>query len=298
MDAFRAIVWDYYVAHARELPWRMPVLQKREDGSLDPYAILVSEIMLQQTQVSRVVPKYHAFLELFPTIQVLADAEQGDVLRAWSGLGYNRRARFLWLAAQEVVARFAGVIPRTIGELTSLPGVGKNTAGAIMAYAYNEPVVYIETNIRTVFIHHFFKDQADIPDSVLLPLVDAALPRPKGKMQDQLREAEGERISSAPVRKPAGLPHVRTWYWALMDYGSYLKSTAGNVSRASKHYVRQSTFQGSKRQLRGRVLRELGKASATSAMLQAAMPDKRLQEVLDGLLAEHLIQYTNGYYML
>jgi A/G-specific adenine glycosylase len=269
---FQTAVWKYYDNNRRDLPWRTPHLTPYPDGSLDPYAIMVSELMLQQTQVPRVIPKYQEFMSLFPTVHALAAANQGDVLRAWSGLGYNRRARFLWLAAQEIVARFDGKLLHNIKDLSSLPGIGKNTAGAIMTYAFNEPVVFVETNLRTVFIHHFFKDEIDVPDSYLLPLIEAALPG-------------SDRTA-------------REWYWALMDYGSYLKSEVGNVGRASKHYVRQSTFQGSKRQVRGMVLRLLADGPLSREILSEQVSDERLTGILDGLVAERLIRYEHGYYTL
>ena len=140
---FQSMVWDYFETHGRhDLPWRLPT-----DRGFDPYAIMVSEIMLQQTQVGRVIPKFQAFMKQFPTVQALASAPLSDVLQAWSGLGYNRRAKFLWQAAQQVVTDYAGVMPKTLEDLVRLPGIGKNTAGAIMAYAYDQPVYFIETNI-------------------------------------------------------------------------------------------------------------------------------------------------------
>ena len=165
---FQQTVWEYYDQSGRHsLSWRLP----EPDGRFNPYKIMVSEVMLQQTQVSRVIVKYQQFLELFPTVTDLARAELGQVLTAWQGLGYNRRAKFLWQAAQMVEAEFAGVFPQDQKELTRLPGIGINTAGAIMAYAYDQPVSFIETNIRTVFIHHFFHDQQAVPDQLIMQIV-------------------------------------------------------------------------------------------------------------------------------
>ena len=137
----------------------------------DRYTILISEVMLQQTQVDRVAPKFEAFIEAFPTVQALAQAEFKTVLGYWSGLGYNRRALWLQQAAKEIVEKYAGKVPQTISELSKLKGIGHNTAAAICAYAFNQPVVFIETNIRAVFIHHFFADRADVADSELLPII-------------------------------------------------------------------------------------------------------------------------------
>lgn len=133
------IVW--YGKHKRDLPWR----QIR-----DPYKILVSEIMLQQTQAERVVPKYHEFLHVFPTIQSLADAPASEVIRAWAGLGYNRRALNLQRACRAVVERFEGTMPEYVEDLLSLPGVGPYTAGAIVCFAYEQDVGFVDTNIRRV----------------------------------------------------------------------------------------------------------------------------------------------------
>jgi A/G-specific adenine glycosylase len=252
---FIETVWAYFAAHGRAMPWRIP----EPDGSFDPYKILVSELMLQQTQVVRVIPKFEAFIEAYPTAQTLAKAPLADVLRLWSGLGYNRRAKYLWLAAQKVT-----------GELVSLPGVGKNTAGAIMAYAYNLPVVFIETNIRTVLIHHFFADRADVGDVELRQVLEQTLER------EQPRE----------------------WYWALMDYGSQLKQTHGNLSRQSRHYVKQSPLLGSRRAIRGQVLKLLQQSSKNYMQLSREITDPRLLEVLALLESEQLIHTHGDYYQL
>jgi A/G-specific adenine glycosylase len=278
-------VWEYYRQHGRDLPWRRP----EPDGSFDPYKILVSEVMLQQTQVTRVVPKYQAFLERFPNIRSLAAASVGDVIKAWNGLGYNRRAKYLWQAAQAI----RGPFPLSLEELVKLPGIGKNTAGAILVYAYNQPLAFIETNIRTVYIHHFFADDTAVDDKELLPLVEQTLPK-KGKEQPETR------IHSAPgaKRKTVGLSHYREWYWALMDYGAYLKQTVGNLNRHSKHYVKQTPFEGSLRQVRGAVLRALAASPMTLSELQAIVPDSRLGKVLDALAAEGMIHRQGDHLSL
>lgn len=139
-EAKRALI-DWYRAGHRDLPWRQ---------TRDPYRILVSEIMLQQTQADRVVPKYHAFLAEFPTLHALADAPASAVIRAWAGLGYNRRALNLQGACRAVVERFGGAMPRTVAELRTLPGVGPYTAGAIACFAFEQDVGFVDTNIRRV----------------------------------------------------------------------------------------------------------------------------------------------------
>lgn len=254
-------VWDYYARHGRVLPWRIP----ETDGTYDPYKVVVSELMLQQTQVKRVITKYDQFLAVFPTVESLSNAPLGTVLTVWSGLGYNRRAKFLWQLAQKVVQDYGGTFPATQTELQQLPGIGVNTAAAICAYAYNQPSVFIETNIRTVFLHHFFTDQTNIPDAQLMPLVAQAC--------DQ--------------------EHPREWYWALMDYGVRVKSTIGNVSRNSKHYSKQSTFAGSKRQIRGRIISLLTTRPHSALELHEQVVDDRVDGVIEELLQENLIARTD-----
>jgi len=231
---------------------------------------MVSEFMLQQTQVSRVIPKYREFLQRFPTIETLAPAPLGSVLRTWNGLGYNRRAKFLHQTAGVVVREHKGRFPETIDELTKLPGIGSNTAGAILAYAFNQPVVFIETNIRTVFIHHFFHDRTDVPDAAILQLV----------------------AKNLDSRWP------REWYWALMDYGAYLKQTAGNPARQSRSYTKQSRFEGSRRQIRGQVIRLLAVRPHTSRDLSSLIADERLADVLQELQQERLINRQGSRFTL
>lgn len=268
---FQREVWHYYDAHGRhDLYWRQP----DADGGFDPYKIMVSELMLQQTQVNRVLAKYVEFLERFPTVQALAAAKLGDVLIAWQGLGYNRRAKFLWQAAQMVVNDLAGQFPRDQKQLTKLPGVGMNTAGAIMAYAYDQSVGFIETNIRTVYIHHFFNDQTDVPDKAIEELVRLSLPQGGGQGS------------------------ARQWYWALMDYGTHIKQLHGNKSRASKSYSKQSPFEGSRRKVRGAVLRHLSQKSATLEGLAELEADPRLAEVLQDLQTEGMVREAAGRYSL
>ncbi len=221
---FIKTVWEFYKTNGRRsLPWRK---------TTNPYRILVSEVMLQQTQVDRVILKYKAFLKLFPTVKKLSEAPLGQVLRAWQGLGYNRRAKMLHECAKTITQKCRGrgahpTLPRSYEELVKLPGVGPYTAGAIMAFAYNKPVSIIETNIRTVMIHHFFNDEVEISDQAILRLT----------------------VRSLDTENP------REWYYALMDYGAYLKKTVGNQNVRSKHYVKQSTFKNSDRQIRGAILR-------------------------------------------
>ena len=262
---FQDMVWSYYAQHARtDLPWRQPEV----NGRFNPYKILVSELMLQQTQVARVMPKYHAFVSKFPTVEALAGVELAAVLQMWQGLGYNRRAKYLWQSAQ-VISQLQH-FPDSLAELVQLPGVGKNTAGAILAYAYNQPTVFIETNIRTIMIYHFFADAENVADSSIADCVTQTLDH----------------------------ENPREYYWALMDYGSYLKAIHGNASWRSKHFVKQTAFTGSKRQIRGAVIRALTNGPQTFTELSESITDDRLLAVLADLIAESLIQESDNLYHL
>ncbi len=259
--AFVKTVLDYYRRFGRhDLPWRQ---------TTDPYHILVSEIMLQQTQVERVIPKYQAFIERWPTVQTLADASLKDILVAWQGLGYNRRARFLHLCAQTVVREYGGVFPRTVTALNSLPGIGAYTAGAIMAFAYNSGVPLIETNVRTVFIHHFFVRRETVTDQEILRLVEKTLPH----------------------------DNPRAWYAALMDYGTNLKRTLPPIHRKSRTYKKQAAFKGSLRAVRGAVLRQLTATSHSTIpkLIKATGESReRVVEALEGLKSDGLIRVSGS----
>jgi len=220
VTAFRDLIWGHYRDHARPMPWR---------DQPTPYNVVVSEVMLQQTQVARALQKHPSFVAAFPDFAALATAPTAAVLAVWQGMGYNRRALNLQRIAQTIVQDYVGQLPRDPAELVKLPGIGPGTAGAIAAFAFNEPVTFIETNIRRVFLHHFFADHTDVPDSDLLPLITKALDR------------------SQP----------RQWYYALMDYGAHLAATIPNPNRRSQHYTRQSRFEGSDRQIRGAIIRLL-----------------------------------------
>ena len=290
IEEFSEKVWKYYCQNGRhDLPWRQP---ERGD-EFDPYKILVSEIMLQQTQVQRVLVKYPRFLELFPDIQTLAAAELGEVLKAWQGLGYNRRAKYLWLASKDIIK--LGTFPNTLNSLVALPGVGKNTAGAILAYAFNIPAMFIETNIRTVYIYHFTRDEQIVSDDFIWDLLGQTLDYIAAESKER-PEQESPSLRGLG-EETSGLLHPREFYWALMDYGTYLKTQAKNNSQ-SKHYKKQSKFEGSRRQLRGRVLRELASSVAGHMELKNSIEDERLEEVLADLEKEGLIQKSENNYRL
>lgn len=220
LAAFRAAVLDYYQEYGRDLPWRR---------TRDPYRILVSEVMLQQTQVTRVLGKYDRFIAAFPDVCALGAAPTAVVLRTWQGLGYNRRALALHQSAQIIVAEHQGLVPRSLSGLRSLPGIGPATAGAIGVFAYDLPLPFIETNIRSAFLHFFFQGCNAVPDADILPLVALTLDH----------------------------DNPRDWYYALMDYGVWVKKTHHNPSRRSMHHTTQPAFAGSRRQLRAQILRVL-----------------------------------------
>lgn len=267
LASFQDIVWRHYDQYGRhDLPWRIPA----PNGQFDPYRVLVSEFMLQQTQVQRVIPKYEAFMRQFSSFEALARAPLSQVIGAWSGLGYNRRAKFLWQTAGIITESYTGTLPNTSAALEALPGIGPNTAAAILVYSFNQPVIFIETNIRTVFIYHFFATQEKVSDASLLPLLAETLPRQR----------------------------AREWFWALMDYGTYLKQTVGNLTRASTSYTKQSAFQGSRRQIRGQILRVLNERPHQLCELEAVVTDDRLQSVLADLLQEGFIEANQSLYQL
>ena len=220
MAAFVSAVREQGRALSRDLPWR---------NTRDPYEIWISEVMLQQTQVARVLTRWERFLSRFPTVDALAAASPGDVVEEWQGMGYNRRALALKRAADICASRYGGAMPEGVEELVKLPGIGEATAAGITAFSRDVPCIYIETNVRAVFIHRFFPDEERVTDRQLRPLVEAACPT----------------------------EDVRGWYYALLDVGAHLKRTQGNPSRRAAAYTRQSAFEGSRRQKRSWLLREV-----------------------------------------
>jgi len=258
VQTFQEIIWQKGNELFRAMPWR---------DDTQPYYVLVSEIMLQQTQVERVIPKFNAFITHFPTIEALARASLSEVLTLWSGLGYNRRAKFLHAAAQMIVNEYGGNFPSEVNELVKLPGVGVNTAGAIMAYSFNRPIVFIETNVRTVYFHHFFEDETNIADSRLREIVAATI----------------------------DTEHPREWYWALMDYGSFLKKQGAGKNDKSRHYKKQAPLKGSVREIRGLILKVLTQHDMTLDTLKQTVPvDERFELALAGLKADGLVNETDG----
>ncbi len=229
IEAFVARVHAEGLARYRDLVWR-----RVRDG----YAVLVSEVMLQQTQAPRVERYWPRWLESFPTLEALSAAPLPPVLEAWQGLGYNRRAIALKRLAEMVVAQASerglatAELPREEAALLALPGVGPATAAGVRAFAFGEVVAYLETNVRSVFLHELFHDRDGVSDSELLPVVWRA----------------------AETAATLGID-PRSWNWALLDYGAHLKRTLPNPSRRSAHHARQSRFEGSHRQKRARLLK-------------------------------------------
>lgn len=288
-DEFRRLLRQYGEELYRDMPWRQDTR---------PYYVLVSELMLQQTQVDRVVPKFAAFIARFPDEKTLADASLADVLIHWQGLGYNRRAKFLHEAAKEIVR--LGVFPDDEAGLLALQGIGKNTAGAILAYAYDQPAIFIETNVRAVYIHHFFADQDEIDDKDIRRLLEETVPWNEGKEQPETRShsapgamigAPGKPASRGEVEKTVGLSYgPRAFYWALMDYGTHLKKQGIKPSR-SRHYKKQSPLKGSVREVRGQILAILSGGENSMQLLQRTYKnDERFLAAINGLLADGLIQ--------
>ena len=262
-----SLVFSYYRDHGREFPWR---------ETFDPYCILVSEYMLQQTQVDRVIPKYLSFLRAFPCVTSLASAERRDVLALWSGLGYNRRAVALHDAAKMLVAVYGGSVPMVMEDLLMLPGVGVYTAGAVLAFAYDQPAVIVETNIRTVVFQHCVRGKDVVNDAVIRFFVG-----------ELLYCAINVGISS------------RIFYSAMMDYGSHLKSVGIRVNSRSQHYVKQGKFDGSVRQARGALLRFFVDAEkGVSRDKLGSLSIRKVEEGLSGLVADGLVERRGRYYYL
>jgi A/G-specific adenine glycosylase len=252
---FQRMVLAYYDRSGRDMPWR---------NTTDPYQILVSEIMLQQTQVERVNTKFPEFIHAFMDFSSLAAAPLSSVLAVWQGLGYNRRAIALQKCAIRVMDEYNGTLPADVSTLATFPGIGGATASSIAAFAFNQPVVFIETNIRRVFIHFFFADTGKISDSEIFPVVEKAL----------------------------YYDNPRVWYWALMDLGTFLKKTVSNPNRRSKHYIRQAPFEGSDRKIRGIIIRFLIECPGASEkkIVDFCNEDPiRIKRILDSLHSEGFI---------
>jgi A/G-specific adenine glycosylase len=297
---FRSFVFNFYKNYGRhELPWRK---------TRDPYQILVSEVMLQQTQVERVIPFYTEFTRRWPDARALAAAPLGEVLKVWQGLGYNRRAKMLHAAAREMVTtRFDLVLQAArrgdtrfdlVRELEKLPGIGPYTARAIAAFAFNQDAVFIETNIRTAILHHFFQTHP----SGRLQTRGARAARPIPPLAGGApAPLVGDREILQILEKLLPWGKSREWNLALMDYGAYLKRSGVKLNARSAHYAKQSRFAGSNRQARGAILKELAKGEKSRERLLGLLGDDRrpqLASALTALLAEGLIQKRGKVFTL
>lgn len=249
-------VLNHYTRHGRHtLPWRLQV---------HPYRVLVSELMLQQTQVSRVIEKFNMWMKQYPSLTSLSKASLTDILILWQGLGYQRRAKALYEISHRVTR-----IPKTFESLCALPGVGPYTASAVCAFAYNNfTLPVLETNIRTALIERFHKHMSNVADTLLY---------------DDLR-----RLESLPSVANVG---ACVWYSALMDYGAYLKAHKISHNIKVKGYTNQSKYKGSLRELRAKTL--------FAIIHKTKYPDDaRTQQVLDALLQEGFIQKIGKQYQV
>jgi A/G-specific adenine glycosylase len=265
IKAFKKTIKRYYSEQYRDMPWR---------SDTSPYSVFVSEVMLQQTQVDRVIPKFNAFVKIFTSFEDVSKASLTEIFSLWQGLGYNRRAKWLRESARIICSAYNGVLPETIDELKTLPGIGYNTAAAICAYAFNKPVVYIETNIRTVIIHHFFNDSHDVDDDDIFALAELSLDK----------------------------KNPRSWYWALMDYGTILKKQHPNPSRKSATYKKQPLFNGSQRKLRGMIMKCVSRNNSISIKKLYKNVDSYSQENVNAqvkeLVRENMLKEEKGFYRI
>lgn len=270
-QSLRRKIRGWYHRHAPRLPWR---------ETANPYHIFISEVMLQQTQISRVLIKYPEFIKTFPTIQSLARAPLSCILSAWHGMGYNRRGLYLQQSAQIILREHKGNIPKDISALDMLPGIGSYSAGAIACFAYGICEPFIETNIRRVIIHEFFPRKKKVPDAEIL---------------QTLRDTQ-------PLRKQ------REWYWALMDYGREGLKNVPNANRRSIHYVKQSKFEGSPRYVRAKIISYLlENKKATAEELHASLKENAhlshlsestMKNALTALEKEKLVTKSGVFFLI
>ncbi len=287
-QALQTAILAWYAKNGRALPWR---------ATTDPYAIVVAELMLQQTQVERVIPKYLAWLEQFPNFAVLAEAPTSAVIAAWSGLGYNRRALYLRAAAQAVVG--LGTLPTTVAEFQKLPGIGPYTAAAIAAFTYNQDIALVDTNIKRFYQLLIFGDQTRPTDKAVLAIAEQYLPPSQS----------------------------RDWHNALMDIGTVISRVRGaktqqavlvqlfpmlaswplpNVSDEPLKRPKQSSFLGSRRYWRGWLIKLLTRSNqSTLKQLKTSLLGQQklaiandLEKILTDLIDDQLVAFDGHYYSL
>jgi A/G-specific adenine glycosylase len=225
--------------------------------------------MLQQTQTSRVSPKFLQFINKFPDFKALAEAPLEEILKLWKGLGYNRRAKALKKIAQIVLEKYEGQLPESVEKLKEFPQIGHNTASSIVSFAFDKPTYFVETNIRRVYIYYFFPGRDDVDDKEIMIL----------------------------LKKTIDYKHPREWYYALMDYGVMLKKTHPELNKRSKHYRKQKKFKGSTRQLRGKILDILLKTKAplkiSHLINQLDFPPNRVRKIVKKLGKEGFLKIQN-----
>jgi A/G-specific adenine glycosylase len=288
---FQNLVLDYYKKNKRaSLPWRKQIT---------PYRVWISEIMLQQTQVDRVISFFNEWVDKFPTVQDLARASQIHVLKNWKGLGYNSRAIRLKRAAEILVKEYGGMFPKRFEEIIKLPGIGSYTAGAIMAFAYNKQAVFVETNIRRVFIYHFHHPSVARRASRHLPLAGE---------ETEHRVHDKEILDLVSQTLPE--KNIREWYFALMDYGAYLgrelkiNGKKFNPNIKSRHYTKQSKFAGSDREIRSRIvslLLEKKKDSISGIVKKVSSLSNdidRIEKIISTLERDGFVEMNNGIVLL
>lgn len=288
--ALRQKLLRWYRANKRDLPWRR---------TRDPYAILVSEVMLQQTQVDRVIPKYKEFLKRFPTIEALAQASLGDVLKLWSGLGYNRRAKYLKEMAEVVINGYKGQIPDTYDELRKLPGVGDYTANAILCFAFKKKAPAVDTNVRNVMDQEFLSD-ANLRMHTNVTNKTHSYHSHVDSHHSH-RSKQNKKETPLPLLRVKQLllqlmpqDHPDEFLHALMDYSSM------RLTRPNRGKRDAIPFKQSNRYLRGRILARIthhpyhSKTLISAVQKETKRSDKDITRALDSLLKENLIRQSRG----
>lgn len=262
---FQTIILDWYKNHRKDLPWR---------NTRDPYKILVSEVMLQQTQISRVIPKYKGFLQKFPILYILAVARINSILKTWSGLGYWRRALYLKETAKTILKKYKGKFPKDPKVLETLPGIGHYTARALACFAFGNCQAFLDTNIRRVYLHFFFPKRKKVSDKEILKI----------------------------AQKAVWKKNPREWHYALFDYGAMVLKDK-NINKRSKHYHKQSKFKGSFRSFRTKVVRFLLSQKQNQAphkIVEALLKKSPYpsRQIIASLLKDNLIKKTSSHYSL
>jgi A/G-specific adenine glycosylase len=267
---FNKNILKFYTTHKRNLLWR---------EEINGYYILLSEFMLQQTQVNRVIDYFNRFIKAFPTIESLAAGTFFEVIELWQGLGYNRRAKYLHEAAQEIVASYQGIIPKDYKKLLAIKGIGEYTAQAIVTYTYNIPLIFIETNIRTVF----------------LLLHKNTINKKKNK-----KNKIEEKIFATHISHFIDKENPRLWYYALMDFGTFLKkkNRDKHIQQAAS-FTKQSTFKNSFRQLRGKIIKYFIEKKCfipSKEIIEKHNHDNRVLQVLTSLVEDNLVIKKDDFY--